>query len=199
MLATPPVRRVVPDRVFDAFSWCASSSLEHRSAHAELDLATPIDGSDPARMVFVFHDEAAWARTELPRELARLHATGLGLTEETALAPYAIDDATDVLFERRIPPAEVLWLAADNLNAVYWGLHDWAHFHSHGPFTERAYTELQCDFAALTWLGLNAAALGVDAGSLARARREVALLAGSRFAAEGVDADVGVLWEASSP
>jgi hypothetical protein len=201
MLATPPVRRVVPERVFDAFGWCASSTLEHRSP-GPLATDTPLDGSDPARMVFVFRDEAAWARTGLPRELARLHAFGLGLTDETALAPYAIDDATDGLYARRVAPAEVLWLAADNLNAVYWGLHDWAHFHNHGPFTERAYTELQCDYAAVTWLTINAAALGLDDATLRRVRAEVTALARGRFAAEGLAPDenaLAVLWTPTPP
>ena len=99
---------------------------------------TPIDGSDPARMVFVFRADAPAAVGALPRELASLHAFGLGLQDEMALAPYAIDDATDLLFEARARPRDALWLAADNLNALFWGLHDWAHSHNHGPFEERA-------------------------------------------------------------
>ena len=90
----------------------------------------------------------AGAAEFLPRELARLHAFGYGLEEEWALAPYAIDDATDLLFEKRTTPNGTLWLAADGLRALAWGLHDWAHFHNHGPFEERAWTELQCDASA---------------------------------------------------
>jgi hypothetical protein len=166
--------------VFDAFAWCESDLLEWRRPRPEFDLSTPIDGSDPARMVFVFRQNCAF----LPRELARLHAFGLGLDEEEALAPYAIDDATDELFARRVRPGDLLWLAADNLNALVWGLHDWAHFHNHGPFERRAWTELQCDGAALSWLWRNRDAVGVDAPTFARVRAEIEALGRRRFAAE---------------
>ncbi|MGD0529037.1 MAG: hypothetical protein ABSE49_28120, partial [Polyangiaceae bacterium] len=126
-LATPPAPRLVPDGVFDAFGWCASDVLEWRAPAGVWDDATPIDGADPARMVFVTRRGVA---EFLPRELACLHAFGLGLTDEEALAPWAIDDATDRLHARRVRPHDALWLAADNLNALFWGLHDWAHFHS---------------------------------------------------------------------
>ena len=114
-------------------------------------------------MVFVIDDrvtpgERAW----IPRELARLHAFGLGLGDEEALAPWAIDDATDGLHARRCRPREVFWLAADNMNALFWGLHDWAHFHNHGPFVERAENELQCDVAALAWMWRNRDAIGIS-------------------------------------
>lgn len=109
----------------------------------------------------------------------------MGLGDEWALAPYAIDDATDELWARRVEPRSLLWLAADNLNALYWGLHDWAHFHSHGPFDERAWTELQCDAAALAWIRINAGAIGLDAGAMARISGEVRTLARTRFAEEG--------------
>jgi hypothetical protein len=146
---------------------------------------TPIDGSDPARMVFVFHAEC----TFLPRELARLHAFGLGLTDEWALAPYAIDDATDELFARRVPARDLFWLAADNLNALFWGLHDWAHFHNHGPFEERAWNELQCDASALAWLWRNRTAIGLDAATWERARAQAALVCVRRFETENVPLD----------
>ncbi len=180
-LRTPPLSRLVPDGVFDAFNWCESSTLEWRRPRANLYGTTPIDGSDPARMVFVFK-----ARSEpwLPAEVARLHAFELGLTDELALAPYAIDDATDELFARRLPPVDVMWLAADNLNALFWGLHDWAHFHSHGPFEQRAWTELQCDASALAWLGMNREAIGLATSDLDRAAREIIALTSSRFLAE---------------
>ncbi|MEO6572544.1 MAG: hypothetical protein ABIP89_01805 [Polyangiaceae bacterium] len=139
-----------------------------------------MDGTNPARMVFVMHTECDF----LPKELARLHAFGLGLEDEWALAPYAIDDATDELFARRVRPRELLWLAADNLNALVWGLHDWAHFHNHGPFDERAWTELQCDSAALAWLRLNQGVIGLDERGWERARREVSDVSRARFAAE---------------
>ncbi len=191
VLATPPVARIVPDGVFDAYGWCESDTLEWVRARGGWDDATPIDGADPARMVFVLREAGAF----LPSELARVHATGLGLGEERALAPWAIDDATDGLYARRVRPRDAMWLAADNLNALFWGLHDWAHFHNHGPFERRAWTELQCDAAALAWLRANA-----DAGAIAlvdqaweRVRREVVALSRARFAAEGERFDESLL------
>ncbi|HEY6462804.1 MAG TPA: hypothetical protein VIY73_21690, partial [Polyangiaceae bacterium] len=161
-LTTPPVPRVVPADVFDAYGWCASDVLEWRvpggPRHA-WDPSTTIDGADPARMVFVLRRGTA---PFLPRELAHLHAFGLGLTDEEALAPWAIDDATDGLHAHGIRPGDALWVAADNLNALFWALHDWAHFHNHGPFEQRAWTELQCDAAALAWLWTNRRALPLD-------------------------------------
>jgi hypothetical protein len=129
----------------------------------------------------------------LPRELARLHAYGMGFEDEWALAPYAIDDATDLLYEHRVPPRDALWLAADNLNALVWGLHDWAHFHNHGPFEERAWTELQCDAAALAWLWINRAIVGIDDARWERARREVEAIGRGRFEAEGKTYDAKAL------
>jgi hypothetical protein len=181
MLETPPVPPIVPEGVFDAFGWCESDVLEWRCPEEGWDASTPIDGSDPARMVFVMRREVE----VLPRELARLHAFGLGLDGEWALAPYAIDDATDELYARRIAPGEVLWLAADNLNAVYWGLHDWAHFHNHGPFIERAENELQCDFAALAWMWRNRDVIGITDAEWDGARADVERMIAARFEAEG--------------
>lgn len=173
---------MVPESTFDGFSWTPSTTLEWRRPSARpFDPTTPLDGSDPTRMVFVFHAPCDF----LPRELAALHATGMGLGEEWALAPYAIDDATDELWARRVEPRSLLWLAADNLNALYWGLHDWAHFHNHGPFVERAWTELQCDAAALAWIRGNAAAIDLDEPALARITEEVRALARQRFVEEG--------------
>ncbi|HEY3822238.1 MAG TPA: hypothetical protein VGL81_33970 [Polyangiaceae bacterium] len=181
-LVTPPVGRLAPDGVFDAFGWCASDELEWRSPDGAWDDATPIDGSDPARMVFVTRPGAA---DFLPRELARLHAFGLGLTDEEALAPWAIDDATDGLYARRLRPRDALWLAADNLNALFWGLHDWAHFHHHGPFEQRAWTELQCDAAAVAWLWENRWRVPrMNEPSWDRVRRSVAALSRGRFEGE---------------
>jgi hypothetical protein len=194
-LATPPVPLVAPARVFDGFGWCASTVLEWRCAttlasprsHA-LEGAAPsadvasVDANNPAGMAFVFRQACDF----LPSELARLHAFGLGLTTETALAPWAIDDATDRLFERRAEPTQWLWLAADSLRALFWGLHDWAHFHNHGPFEERAWTELQCDYAALAWLRLNRGVIGLEAPVWERVRADVQALAAERFAAEGL-------------
>jgi len=120
----------------------------------------------------------------LPCEIARLHAFGLGLTTEQALAPWAIDDATDALYARRARPRDVLWLAADNLNALFWGLHDWAHFHNHGPFAQRAWTELQCDAAALAWLWANRERVPIGEERWERLRGQVQALSEARFAAE---------------
>jgi hypothetical protein len=218
----------VPPYVFDAFGWAESDTLEWRSPDAPSryawDTSTPIDGSDPARMVFVFrdgvfregvpHDEmlhdgvlrdgalgprdadGGAPRIALPHERANLHAFGLGLADDTwALAPYAIDDATDGLFEAGVRARDVFWLAADNLNALFWGLHDWVHFHNHGPFEERAWTELQCDATALAWAHLNREALLLDDATWGRMRREVEALAASRFAAEGKPFDAACLAE----
>lgn len=145
-------------------------------------------------MVFVLHaDGADWPGAFLPRELARLHAIGLGLGDEDALAPWAIDDATDGLYARRLRPRDVLWLAADNLNALFWGLHDWAHFHNHGPFVEVAWTELQCDTSALAWLWINRDRVPLSEAAWERVRREVEALARGRFAAEGKTLAEGAL------
>jgi len=185
-LSTPPAACVVPAGVFDAFGWCASDELEWRRPRTHWDDATPIDGSHPARMVFVLHaDGAHRPGAFLPRELARLHAIGLGLGDEDALAPWAIDDATDGLYARRLRPRDVLWLAADNLNALFWGLHDWAHFHNHGPFAQVAWTELQCDATALAWLWVNRDRVPLAEAAWERVRREVEALSRARFAAEG--------------
>ena len=190
LLPTPPLARFAPDGVFDDFGWCASTTLDWRCRRDRpFDVHAPIDGSDPERMVFVFHAEC----TFLPRELARLHAFGLGLEEELALAPYAIDDATDGFHARGVAPASMLWLAADNANALYWGLHDWAHFHNHGPFERRAWTELQCDAAALHWIELARPHTGMTAADVARVRRQVADLAARRFVDEGEPAPPDLL------
>jgi hypothetical protein len=190
-LETPALACAVPDGVFDEFGWCVSDTLEWRRPADRWDGATSIDGSDPARMVFVLHAHLdAGARARWPRELARLHAVGLGLgDDEEALAPWAIDDATDGLFARRQRPRDVFWLAADNLNALFWGLHDWAHFHNHGPFEQVAWTEVQCDASALAWLWLNRSRVPLDGAAWETARRQVEALARSRFSAEGAPAD----------
>jgi hypothetical protein len=186
VLATPPVGSIVSPGVFDDFGWCASDDLAWRRPFERWESTTPIDGADPARMVFVVHAHVPAAeRVFLPRELARLHATGLGLQDEEALAPWAIDEATDGFHARRARPRDLLWLAADNLNALFWGLHDWAHFHNHGPFIEVAWTELQCDATALAWLWENRQRLPIDPETWERARGQVEALCAARFASEG--------------
>ncbi len=154
-LHTPPLPLVVPAETFDDFGWCPSDVLPWRTPGPGL-LLNPFVDTLPLRMAFVFVRDFP----SLPREYAWLHtgrdqAAALGLGEAFALAPYALDDATDLLWEARTPPRSVLSLACDNLNALYWALHDWSHFHNHGPFSDRPSTELQCDVAALVWLWLN--------------------------------------------
>lgn len=175
---------VAIERVFDAWAWCESDVLEWRrpAASGQLDKTVPIDSQNPAELVFVFKDGAD--STFLPRELARFHAKGYGLEEEWALAPYAIDDATDLLYERHVRPRDLFWVAASSLRALVWGLHDWAHFHNHGPFDEPALTELACDLVAITWLRENREAIGVDDAALERVALELAGLSRSRFLAE---------------
>lgn len=163
-LRTPPLPLLVPPDTFDGFSWCSSETLEWRRPGEDVRL-NPLDDALPLRMAFVFRSpwdalpaERAWLHTG--RDQAR--AIGLG-DDDLALAPYALDDATDLLWEHRRPPGEVFWLAADNINAVYWALHDWSHFHNHGSFDDRPATELQCDVAALVWLWINRTAAGLPA------------------------------------
>jgi hypothetical protein len=177
--------------VFDAYAWCPSDLLEWRGPAPGLALDAPLAREDGAtwlgRMVFVLYTPCDF----LPQELARLHALGLGLEDERALAPYAIDAATDELYARKVRPRDLFWLAADGINALFWGLHDWAHFHNHGLFEQRAWTELQCDGAALAWLGRNRATIGLAPARLARLEEEVLALCRARFAEEGLAWDRG--------
>jgi hypothetical protein len=182
-LRTPAIARIVPDGVFDAFGWCVSDELEVGSpAEGALDLETPITAANPPGMVFVMRSEAG---AFLPRELASLHMERMGLTTEWALAPWGIDDATDLLYAHRARPRDMLWLATRSLAGLFWGLHDWAHFHNHGPFEQRGWTELQCDAAALAWLWANRGTLGLSEAGWERARRGVAGVGAARFAEEG--------------
>jgi hypothetical protein len=183
----------VPAGVFDAFGWCDSDVLEWRRPDAPLDLETPLARADGAtwlgRMVFVLRADGHAPCEFLPRELARLHAPGLGLDGELALAPYGIDDATDELYGRRIRPRDAMWLGADSLNALFWGLHDWAHFHNHGAFMtgeQRAWTELQCDVTALAWLWRNRGAVGIDRARFRCVREEAREITRARFEEEGI-------------
>jgi hypothetical protein len=180
-----PRTAIVFESVFDAWAWCASDVLEWRlpATSHQLDKGLVVDSQNPADLVFVFREGAD--STFLPRELARFHAKGYGLEEEWALAPYAIDDATDLLYERRTRPSDTFWLAAPSLRALVWGLHDWAHFHNHGPFDEPALTELACDLVALEWLRINKQAIGVDDRDVARVGVSLAELSRARFESEG--------------
>ena len=190
-LDVPPLPCIVdPDGsrgVFDAWSWCPSDVLEVRRATASWG-EPRIGGDNPPGLVFVIRPEIRPDTRPtcelLPRELARLHAFGYGLEDELALAPYAIDDATDLLHEHRVRPREIFWLAASSIDALVWGLHDWVHFHNHGPFDQPAMTELQCDLVALAWLRSNASTLGIGAPQLDQVAADLASLSVRRFAAE---------------
>lgn len=170
-LRTPPLPLLVRPETFDGFAWCESRTLGWRAPAPVI--VNAFEDTLPLRMAFVF--EAPFA--PLPAEYAWLHtgrdqAAAVGLDDTAlALAPYALDDATDLLWAHRRPPAEVFSLVADNLNAVFWALHDWSHFHNHGDFTDRVSTELQCDAAALVWLYLNRNALVIDAPTWERYRQ----------------------------
>jgi hypothetical protein len=181
-LQTPQIASVVPDAVFDAFGWCPSDTLEWRRPDRQWSTEATVTRANPPGMVFVMRG----AYDFLPRELARLHAFGLGLADEWALAPYAIDDATDELYARRARPRDHLWLAANNLAALAWGLHDWTHFHNHGPFTARAWSELQCDASALAWLWLNRGQIPLDEARWEELRLAFARLSAERFRDEGL-------------
>ena len=176
---------IATERAFDAWSWCASDVIEWRRPleSARLVDTLAITSENPADLVFVFREGAD--STFLPRELARFHAKGYGLDDEWALAPYAIDDATDLLYERGMRPADMFWLAAPSLRALVWGLHDWVHFHNHGPFDEVALTELACDLVALEWVHLNREKIGLSPADLARITSELHALSTARFVAEG--------------
>jgi hypothetical protein len=186
-LDVPPLPCVVDPcgarGVFDAWSWCASDVVEVRVRRPAEGWEWPqLDGHNPPGLAFVMYRECE----VLPRELARLHVPGYGLVDELALAPWAIDEATDLLYEHRLRPRDVFWIAASSLEAVVWGLHDWAHFHNHGPFDQPAMTELQCDLMALAWLRGNADVLQIGDDGLEKAARDLAALSSTRFAAENI-------------
>jgi hypothetical protein len=189
-LAVPamPCLIVSPDRpVFDAYNWCTSDVIEwrlpvHEHHQRNLKRGRAIQSANPPELVFVLRNPSAHAF--LPRELARLHAFDYGLGDEECLAPWAIDDATDRLYEHNTRPHDVFWLAAPAIDTLVWGLHDWAHFHNHGPFDQQALTELQCDLLALAWLRLNAAAIGLSESDLTGVARDLAALSRSRFEEE---------------
>jgi hypothetical protein len=180
-LRTPPLPELVPAGVFDAFGWCESTSVDWRKPAGPLAEGEAIDGANPRGLAFVFRGPS---EVDLPRELARVHVPRLSEDHEWVLAPYAIDDATDGLYEARVRPSDVFLLAADRLTSLVWGLHDWAHFHNHGPFEARAQTELQCDATALVWLAINDAVLGLGAAALERTRAALVRLSLRRFAEE---------------
>ncbi len=182
VLATPEVPELVPAGVFDDFAWSPPTTLRWRTGRP-LDRDEPLTRTNPGGMVFLFLDKCSF----LPAELAWLHVPGLLRADEAErlmLAPYAIDDATDLLHEHRVPARDVLGLATGSLAGLFWGLHDWAHFHHHGPFEERAWTELQCDAAALSWLRANREILELDDAALATLLDQAGSLTRARFADE---------------
>jgi hypothetical protein len=184
-LVTPPIARVVPEHVFDAYGWCESDRLTLWRPRDRWDEVTRVTSQNPPGMVFLLEAAGAF----LPSELARLHAVGYGFEDETVLVPWGIDHATDTLWERRQRPREALSLATDSLAGLVWGMHDWAHFHNHGPFEEVAWTELQCDLASLSWLWVNRTALGVSESKWEAARRDLLALSRERFAGERKELD----------
>ena len=191
LLETPPLPLLVPAGVFDAFRWQPSSLLEWRTPEPTIALGE-LDPELPLGFAFVLRQP--WAA--IPTELARLHVgRAYGLGDELCLAPYGIDDATDQLFAHRRPAHDVFWLAADNLNALFWALHDWSHFHNHGPFDDRTATELQCDAAALAWLWKNRGCLPLPEVDWLRLHAAVVALHERRLRDEppGTPLDDGVL------
>lgn len=185
-LRVPPIPCIVHDSVFDAFGWCTSDTLTWVSADGLGDRAPP-GTENPPGLGFVLQPPEV---DFLPAELAALHLPRVPLPDGARmLAPWAIDDATDLLYETRTRPRAALLLATTSLAALFWGLHDWAHFHAHGPFEERAATELQCDATALVWLRLNAELVGLGAAAWERTRVAAVDLSRGRFAAEGLPFD----------
>jgi hypothetical protein len=177
---------LVREGVFDAFGWHASKTVEWRRPRdwrdrVDVRTGAGLDGTNPPGLAFVFHAPC----TFLPRELAKLHVPRLAEEEEWALAPYAIDDATDELYAQDVEPRSMLSLAADSLTALVWGLHDWTHFHNHGAFALRAETELQCDVTALHWLALNASVVGIGRHRFDAIRAELRAVGERRFREEG--------------
>jgi hypothetical protein len=180
VLHTPGVPCIVPAGVFDAFGWCPATTLEWARAPGFL-LSGEVTAHNPPGMLFVLRQPCEF----LPKELARLHVPAAGLEREWALAPYGIDAATDELYARRVPPGSLLWLVASDLPGLVWGLHDWAHFHNHGPFERRAWTELQCDATALAWLWINRRAVGIGEMAWDSVRASLGEVSEQRFADEG--------------
>lgn len=169
---------VVSEGVFDAWRWCDSDFVEvDWRPRSRFEDEPTIGAENPSGLVFVMSDTC----TFLPRELARLHAPEFDFGDRWALAPYAIDDATDGLYAQRVRPRDVLSLAANSLRALVWGLHDWVHFHNHGPFDDPPRTELQCDLVALAWLRRNREAIGVPETAVERVAGDLAALSHARL------------------
>lgn len=189
-LQVPPLPNVTPAGVFDAYGWCESRHLEVLLPDEGLAEELCIGADNPPGFAFVFRGPTFG----LPHEPGELHLPGLLETGSQVLAPYAIDDATDGLYEQRLTPSDVFFLAVTRMDALHWGLHDWCHFHNHGPFEQRAWTELGCDRAATRWLQLNAHALGIEAAQRAQLESSVRALCTQRFADEGILIEVSADW-----
>lgn len=201
-LACPPLPVVAQlAGAFDAWGWCASDEVDWRLPNDVTQIDTTaehsrVDGDNPPELLFVVRRSSTegGASIDLPQELARLHLRGYGFEEETALAPWAIDDATDGFFAARSRPRDTLWLAAPTLRALVWGLHDWVHFHNHGPFDDPARTELQCDLVALAWLRLNQRRIGIDDATVAGVTRDLVALSRRRFSPDPPPVDIADLF-----
>jgi hypothetical protein len=185
----PPIPCIVSAETFDfdGFGWCASTTLAVRMS-SSLSHAEPVTGENPGEMLFLLRGEALF----LPKELAYLHLADLSpeARGEWSLAPYAIDDATDELFARKLSPAPWMTLVTRSVRGLFWGLHDWSHFHNHGPFTNIPETELQCDVAALHWMRLNMNAWGGSRGELQGIASHVFAHALKRFTASNAYARI---------
>lgn len=168
LLRTPPIARVVESEVFDAYGWSTSDVVVWN--HPEDLVARPLALSNPTRQLFLFREEFFASRADaeeiLPREKGEGHWPAFFGKDEWVLAPYAIDDATDELFAHRLAASSVLELVADSLAGVFWGFHDWMHFHHHGPFTDVPRTELQCDVGAFVWTDVNRELLGLSSDDM---------------------------------
>jgi hypothetical protein len=179
-LSTAAIERLVDFVVLPDFEWTTPRWLDVVLPEAGLERLAPITADNPPRMLFLV---APGSNVPLPTEAAALHMPALP-DDAKVLAPWAIDDATDLFFAAQAPPEEVLTLATDSLRGVFWGLHDWAHFHSHGPFERIAETELQCDVAALVWLWDNRELLATTLAEYTRVAANVGALWHARFTAE---------------
>jgi hypothetical protein len=150
-----PVRCVTPGDVWDDYGWCPPTFVTVRTLDSLGNAFAPPSMKNPEDLWFVVKNRRLLQTSTLaplPIELGEVHTRTLTQRDEWVLAPYGIDDATDFLWEARIAADDVFELATKSVAGLFWGLHDWCHFHNHGPFIERAWTELQCDLSALAWI-----------------------------------------------
>jgi hypothetical protein len=150
-----PVRCITPRDVWDDYGWCPPTFVTVRTLDSLGGAFAPPSMKNPEDLWFVVKNRPllqASALAPLPLEVGEVHTRMLTQRDEWVLAPYGIDDATDFLWEARVAADDVFELATKSMAGLFWGLHDWCHFHNHGPFIERAWTELQCDLSALAWI-----------------------------------------------